>query len=121
MMLHDIRTSEDVTRLVDVFYQRAEKDELLGPIFFNLAASSPEKQILYQYWTKILLDEGSATPEAFPRHIQKMYSRRHFVRWLNLFLETIDRLYAGSNADKAKVIIIRKSEEFQSKVALSRF
>jgi hemoglobin len=120
-MLRDITTNEDVTRLVDVFYERAKDDELLGVIFSNLAASTSEKETLHSYWMKALLEQSPADPIPFPKHVQKMYSRRHFVRWLNLFLETIDLLYSGANAEKAKVIVIRKSEEFQSKVALSRF
>jgi hemoglobin len=120
-MKTDIRDSADIRILVDSFYQRAGKDELLGPIFSRIGKTDPGKEALYQYWSSALLNQSVGDQHQFPRHIEQMFSRQHFIRWLSLFLETINTLYAGSVAEKAKVMVIRKSEEFQSRLELRSF
>ena len=77
--------------------------------------------MLYRYWENQILNASFGQDESFPEHITLMFSTQHFVRWLGLFLQTIDTLYTGALADKAKVILIRKSEEFQTRLALLRF
>lgn len=36
VVLTDMTTREDVVRLVNVFYERLRKDELLAPVFSNV-------------------------------------------------------------------------------------
>lgn len=120
-MKKDIQELEDVKQLVDRFYERATSDDLLGPIFFPFKDSRADKKALYKYWESTLLHPALKPQQSFPAHIELMFSAQHFIRWLTLFLQTIDNLYDGPNAGKAKVILIRKSEEFQSRLELSRF
>lgn len=121
IMQTDINHEADIRTLVDAFYKRAGKDDLLGPIFSKIQNAGDHKESLYEYWTNSLLREYSGSPERFPSHIELMFSTKHFIRWLTLFLDTIDLLYSGPVAEKAKVMVIKKSEEFQAKVELSRF
>lgn len=120
-MKKDIDNDEDIRLLVDSFYKSASSDVLLGTIFSRIGNSDVHKQTLYAYWSNVLLNKAMHDHHEFPRHVELMFSRRHFIRWLNLFLETIDTHYAGPTAERAKVMVIRKSEEFQSKLKLSRF
>lgn len=120
-MQTDINQEADIRTLVDAFYKRAGKDDLLGPIFSKVQNSGDHKDSLYEYWTSSLLSEYGGPPKRFPSHIELMFSTKHFIRWLTLFLDTIDLLYSGPVAEKAKVMVIKKSEEFQAKVELSRF
>jgi hemoglobin len=106
---------------VDTFYHRAGEDDLLGPIFSKIADSDSHRELLYKYWESALLSGAADSREQFPRHIERMFSSQHFIRWLTLFLNTIDNLYEGEMAAKAKVIVIKKSEEFQSRLEFSRF
>lgn len=117
----DINTIDDIRILVDSFYKRAGKDNLLGPIFSRIADTRPQRETLYAYWNKVLLDQKHGGREPFPEHIRLMFSTRHFIRWLTLFLETIDLLYTGTTAEKAKVMVIRKCEEFQTELAITHF
>ena len=120
-MERDIKDDDDIKILVDAFYRRAAMDDLLGPIFLEITDSGAHKEILYTYWSKTLLQERADPCERFPDHIELMFSSQHFIRWLTFFLQTIDLLYSGPTAERAKVIVIKRSEEFQSKLALSRF
>lgn len=119
-MKPDIQEREDIKKLVESFYASAANDALLGEIFRTLQ-NSVHKEELYQYWEAVLLSDQIHESHNFPTHIELMFSARHFVRWLNLFLETIDNHYSGPNAEKAKVIVIRKSEEFQASLEIFRF
>lgn len=118
-MENEINDSKDIRNLVDAFHLRAGEDDLLGPIFSKIPPH--DKQALYAYWSKALLTEASDQHERFPEHITLMFTTQHFFRWRTLFIETIDRYYTGAVAEKAKVMVIRKSEEFLSKLELSRF
>ena len=120
-MKSEIKSVDDIRLMVDVFYQRARKDELLAPIIRKIKDSAPQREMLYQCWENQILNESLGQDEPFPEHISLMFSTQHLIRWLGLFLQTIDTLYTGPIADKAKVILIRKSEEFQTKLELFRF
>ena len=120
-MNREIESVDDIRLMVDVFYECARKDELLAPIFRKIKDSAPHKEMLYRYWENQILNESLGQDEPFPEHISLMFSTQHFIRWLGLFLHTIDTLYSGAIADKAKVILIRKSEEFQTKLEILRF
>jgi hemoglobin len=120
-MKSDIIGPDDIRNLIDEFYERAGSDTLLGPIFSRLKDPGADKKRLYTYWRTALLNDMSDAHEPFPKHIEEMLSSRHFIRWLTLFLQTIDDLYAGQNAQKVKAIVIKKSEEFQTSLELFRF
>ncbi len=111
--LKDIEDVDDIITLVDTFYVKASSDNLLEAFFHHLADPHCHKEILYKYWEETLLKEETSATGSFPKHIEWMFTTQHFVRWLTLFLQTIDNLYSGPNAEKAKVIAIRKSQEFQ--------
>ena len=120
-MNRDIRDQSDIKVLVDTFYEKAGEDDLLGPIFSKMSDPGFHKDLLYKYWETALLSQIADEKEPFPRHIEQMFSTKHFIRWLTLFLNTIDSLYQGPIASTAKVIVIRKSEEFQLHLEFSRF
>lgn len=120
-MKSDIKDVESIRNLVDTFYSRAGSDVLLKPIFSCLTDPNLHKETLYKYWEEALLSDVGPSQNHFPSHIELMFSSQHFIRWLTLFLETIDGLYSGPNAEKVKVIVIRKSEQFQTSLEIFRF
>jgi hemoglobin len=119
-MKSDIEGVESIRNLIDIFYARAGNDDLLQPIFASLANPNLHKDALYKYWEETLLNDGKIQ-NCLPEHIELMFSPKHFIRWLTIFLQTIDSLYSGPTAEKAKVIIIRKSENFQTSLEILRF
>lgn len=117
-----IAGAEDVRILVDIFYERVLRDELLGPIFNGHVERLPAiKEKMYEFWVTILLNHSINVDEPLMKHEDLQLNNRHFVRWLTLFLETIDDLYSGSTAEQAKFRAIRMAEEFQYKLNLNQF
>jgi hemoglobin len=116
----EISDTRDIRLLVDTFYERAKKDELLAPIFanrFHYHGLDP----LYTYWQTILAKEDPKVEIPFPKHADLPLTHQHFDRWLSLFHQTVDDLFIGEVAEKAKFRAIRMSEVFRYKMELTYF
>lgn len=112
----------DIRQLVDTFYNRAKKDELLAPIFAGrFSGHGDTLDPLYRYWQTILTDQEVETEVPFPKHANLPLTHQHFDRWLSLFHETVDELFTGAVAEKAKFRAIKMSEIFRYKMELTNF
>jgi hemoglobin len=102
--LPEIENAADVKTLVDRFYEKVNRDELLAPIFNDVAQVDWEehKPQLYRFWETLLLNAGSYTGAPFPKHAILPVEQAHFERWLALFLATVDENFAGPKAEEAK-------------------
>ena len=100
-MKRDIQTKEDVLQLVDDFYGKILKDELLSPFFkrLDLVVHLPK---MVQFWSFVLLDEVGYTTNVVDKHMKMPLEKHHFEQWLSLFNETIDELFQGEKVDLAK-------------------
>lgn len=103
-MKEDIQSREDVKLLVDEFYGKVQKNQLIGPIFIGVIQERwPEHlEKMYKFWGSILLGENSYNGRPFPPHAQMPLKQEHFETWLGLFLQTVDEHFEGSSADEAK-------------------
>ena len=121
-MRKEIKDVNDIRLLVDRFYERVEEDELLAPIFHGRIKDMPSHlRRMYEFWNAVLMHESSYDPLTLAKHADLPLMNQHFVRWLSLFLDTIDDLYSGPSAELAKVRAIKMAEEFQVKLELLRF
>lgn len=104
-----LSTREDIEFLVDSFYQKVGKDELIGHVFNDVAKVDWTHHLpkLYNFWASLLMGEGSyeGRPMITHMHLNKMFPLRpeHFGRWLKLWFETIDEHFEGEMADMAKL------------------
>lgn len=116
--LKDIQVLEDVKVMVDEFYGKIRKDELLGPIFDNIIQDRwPEHlEKMYSFWQTILLEERTYSGRPFVPHMHLPVEQEHFDRWLFLFSETVDELYSGQKAIIAKLQGKRMAEMFLLKI-----
>ncbi|GAA3976931.1 group III truncated hemoglobin [Hymenobacter antarcticus] len=120
----DIREQDDIRRLIDAFYTLVRQDELLGPVF---AARIPDGHwpthldTMTRFWTAALLGQAAGyrgNPGA--KHMYLPIEKAHFTRWLALFSQTVDALFAGENAAEMKVRALKMGEMFQAKIASAR-
>ena len=103
----DIESSDDVRHLVDSFYDRVRRDEVLGPVFNTIITDwSYHLPILYSFWEMILLGTGGYTGQVIAKHIavhqQVPLGEAHFGRWLELWEETLAENFSGPRADEAR-------------------
>lgn len=118
-MKPDIQHLEDIKILVDKFYDRIQRDELLGPIFNGIIQDRwPEHlEKMYRFWQTVLLEEHTYYGSPFPPHAKMPINKTHFDHWIGLFSKTVDELYEGEKAEKAKWQGERMASMFQFKIA----
>lgn len=116
--IKDIENLEDIKKMVNTFYAKVRKDELLGPIFNERIGDHWDEHLskLHSFWQSILLNERTYTGHPFPPHAQLPIDKEHFDRWLFLFTETVDKLFAGDIADEAKSRAYKIADVFQGKL-----
>ncbi|MEO9139091.1 MAG: group III truncated hemoglobin [Jatrophihabitans sp.] len=108
-MTADLCDRDDVTTLVREFYRRAFADELLGPVFVDIAHMDLEAHmpIMCDFWETVLFRAGLYRRNAFTVHRDlhrlEPLTALHFDRWLALWSATVDDLFAGPVAEHAKV------------------
>ncbi len=109
--MREIERRADIEVLVNCFYSKIRKDELLGPIFNS---HIPENmwplhlERLADFWETNLFGvakfKGSPTQKHInvDKNLNYSIEQKHFGTWLQLWFETIDELFTGAYADKAK-------------------
>lgn len=120
--LHDIETRADCERLVRAFYGRALTDPVIGWIFTDVAKLDLEAHVpqIASFWETILLGVKTYSGSPFDPHAAlhaKVGLRAgHFGRWLALWGETIDELFAGERAELAKTHALRVAQAFHGRL-----
>ncbi|TYC99148.1 group III truncated hemoglobin [Arthrobacter echini] len=105
----DLQDRDDVETLLTAFYRRAFADELLGPIFVDVARMDLQAHlpIICDFWETVLFKAGLYRRNALEPHLelhrQVPLTAAHFERWLTLWSATLDEHYAGPKAELAKV------------------
>lgn len=110
MKKKDIKTRADVFTLVSSFYLKVRKDEVLGP-FFNTTITDWEDHLqrLTTFWESNLFLKTKYLGNPLDVHVSvdknhnNTITEMHFGIWLNLWFQTIDELYIGEYAEKAKL------------------
>ncbi len=120
--LKDIETLDDIKTLVDVFYSKVREDECLKDIFNQVIRDRwPEHlEKMYRFWQTVLLEEHRYTGSPFLPHAKLPVDQEHFSQWLNLFSGTVEELFSGEKAERAKWQGERMAEMFLSKIQYYR-
>jgi hemoglobin len=103
----DLDTPEEITEMVRRFYADVAQDELLGPVFNDVARVDWSEHLpkLTDFWCRALLDLPGYVGNPFRAHAQvhekRAFTAEHFERWLSLFHETLELGWTGSRAERA--------------------
>jgi hemoglobin len=122
MIILDITTIEDIKLLVNTFYAKVQKDELIGSIFNDkIQGRWPEHlEKMYKFWQTILLEEHTYSGSPFPPHKHLPVDQSHFNRWMEIFTKTVDSLFIGIVAEEAKVRAANMAYMFNYKIEYFR-
>lgn len=117
-----IQSRAEIKMLVDTFYDKVRTDNLLRDIFNEVIGDRwPEHlEKMYRFWETVLLGEHSYFGSPFAPHANLPVERRHFDRWLLLFKETVDDLFADEKAREAKWRAEKMAEMFHYKIEYYR-
>ena len=103
----DLDDPEEIAEMVRRFYADVAQDDLLGPLFNDVAQVDWSEHLpkLAAFWCRALLGRPGYVGNPFQAHarihVRQNFTAAHFERWLSLFHETLDLGWAGPRADRA--------------------
>ncbi len=123
MEKQQITDHNSIVLLVDSFYGKARKDELIGPVFNEVIGDHWDEHLptMYKFWGDILLNTNEY--EGNPMFVHKRLNMRiplepaHFERWKKLFLETVHELFEGDKAELAAQRAVSIATVMQLKIS----
>jgi len=104
----DITKPKDIQRIINAFFKRVRRDELLAPFFADKTKEEWDAYlpVMYSFWENVLFYSGGYYGNPMQRHreLNESYSFRdeHYIHWLDLFNEAVDKWYAGEKAEVMK-------------------
>ena len=107
-MKTDIRNRKDIEKLVNAFYDKVKKDDVIGYLFNDVAKVKWELHLprMYDFWENILFYSGnySGSPMVVHKelHQKSPMNQQHFQHWNDLFSQTVDSLFEGIKANEIK-------------------
>lgn len=103
----DLDSRAEVAEMVRRFYADVAMDDLLGPLFNDVAQVDWSEHLpkLTAFWSRALLGQIGYVGNPFQAHAavhaQEPFTPAHFERWLSLFEETLELGWVGPNVDRA--------------------
>jgi hemoglobin len=104
-----------IAKLVDAFYAKARCDALIGPVFNSTVEDwAVHLGTLRAFWSSVMLTSGRYKGNPMQVHARHALQPEHFVRWLSLWCETANEIFADEAAAKfcTKARRIAQSLEF---------
>ena len=104
----DIRDRKDLEVLMNAFYSKLLQDTTINYIFIDVAKIDIKEHIpvIVDFWETILFQTGTYQKNAIQPHLDLNQKTRfkagHFKTWLSHFEETVDQLFEGETATRAK-------------------
>jgi hemoglobin len=78
-----------ITQLVDRFYDKVQRDDVLGPVFNPVVHDWDEhKRLLTSFWSSVALREGSYRGNPMAAHRPHPIRAEHFDHWIALWRGT---------------------------------
>lgn len=105
----DLAGRADVEALLGRFYGRVMADDVLAEPFAELRSKGLESHlpVMADFWETALFRAGLYRGSALHvhRHVHQRIplNGRHFVRWLTVWNNTVDEMFRGPIADRAKI------------------
>lgn len=109
----DLDTPEHIDRMVELFYGKVLVDELLAPVFLDVAQIDLEEHLplISAFWKKLLLGDPTYNRNMVAKHRavddKERLTGQHHERWLSLFHANLDEHFAGPYSDRARLIAAR--------------
>jgi len=103
----DLDSPAEIAEMVRRFYQDVAQDDLLGPMFNDVAQVDWVEHLpkLTAFWCRALLGIEGYAGNPFRAHAivndQAPFTHAHFQRWLDLFHDAVELGWTGPNAQRA--------------------
>jgi hemoglobin len=107
-MKKGIEGRKDIEFLIETFYSKVRRDDVIGYIFNDVAKVNWEHHtpLICDFWESILFQTGTFSGNPMVTHLNlhaiSPLNKTHFDRWKELFMTTVDENFEGEKADLAK-------------------
>jgi hemoglobin len=119
--MKDIENKEDIKLLVDSFYGKVMKNDILSPIFKDVIKDwNLHLPRMYSFWGTLLISEMSYHGSPYAVHQNLPIDKKHFDEWVMLFNSTVDENFEGEVANQAKNFAKTNGHIFESKLRMSK-
>lgn len=104
----DIQNRVDIEQLLRVFYSHVFSDDLIGHFFTEVVPLDLDTHIpvISSFWESVVFSTHGYRKNVMEvhQHIHQLSAikKEHLDRWVQMFVQTIDDLHAGSNAELMK-------------------
>ncbi len=125
-MKEDIANREDIDRLMTTFYNKLLEDSSINYIFNDVVKINIETHIpvIAEFWESILFNRNIYHNNPMKIHLdlhtKTPLLRQHFETWLYHFNSTVDELFEGAIALKAKERALSIATVMQIKISQQR-
>jgi hemoglobin len=104
----------EIGALVDRFYAKARRDPLIGPLF-NAAVEDWDSHLatLRAFWSSVMLTTGRYKGNPMAAHLRHEIRPEFFDRWLALWGETADEIFAPDIAGLFRLKAARIAESLK--------
>lgn len=122
-MKKDIVDRKDIEILLKAFYEKLLADDTISYIFNEVVKIDVETHlpVITDFWESILFERNVYSNNPMKIHLEIQDKtpllKHHFDTWLNYFTSTIDELFEGSIASKAKERALSIATVMQIKIA----
>jgi hemoglobin len=124
--MKDIENREDIELLVNTFYDKVKADNTIGHIFHKIIGDdwSHHLPIMYSFWETVIFNKAGYHGNPIQKHTEvdkkSPLNQQHYDRWLQLWNETINQLFAGETAEHVKSRAMMMMNLISMKVEMAR-
>ena len=104
----DIENRADLVIMLEAFYKKAFKDDLISHFFLEVVPLNLETHIpmITDFWESVLFDGRGYRKNVMEIHLdiskKSKIEKAHLDRWVKIFSETVDEMFEGTKASLAK-------------------
>src|SRR5687768_9271900 len=107
-MKRDIENTEDLERMLTLFYEKAFEDDMIQHFFITVVPLDLDHHLplITDFWESVLLNKMGYRKNVMEVHLdisrKSLIKPEHLERWVSLFSGTVDQLFEGPRATLAK-------------------
>jgi hemoglobin len=108
MLKKDIENRADLEKMLEAFYKKVFKDDLISHFFIEVVPLNLEMHIpvITDFWESVLLEGRGYRKNVMEIHLniseKSRIEKAHLDRWVKIFSETVDEMFEGTKASLAK-------------------
>ncbi len=108
--------AESIATLVHEFYDGVRADPELGPVFDAAIGANwdPHLARMVDFWSTVMLGSRNFQGNVYGKHmLLSGVTPDHFLRWLQMFVATTNRLFSAEDAAEFQIVARRIAASLQ--------